>query len=109
MRRVTRLAMTGAALIAASWLMFEMVAPDRAAARTASVGGIDSGWMWHPSDAAPLQGVDESDAEDQRVPVQLWTLVAAGGAAAVGLLLLLLRIAMGWVKRPPPQQEEAQH
>ena len=57
-------------------------------------------------DAARLETPDNQD--DQRVPVQLWTVLAAGGAAGVGLVLFLLRIALGRVK-PPPPQEEAHH
>ena len=46
-----------------------------------------------------------SSEPDQRVPVQLWTVLAAGGAAGVGLVLFLLRVALGRVKPPPPQDE----
>jgi hypothetical protein len=49
-----------------------------------------------------------ADDEDQRVPVQVWTVFAAGVAMGLGLLGFLLRAVMGWVK-PPPPQEEAHH
>ena len=56
------------------------------------------------STAVDLQA-EEATGENDVVDVQVWTLVAAGAAAAVVLLALLLRIAMGWVKPPPPQEE----
>ena len=48
---------------------------------------------------------EEVTGENDVVDVQVWTLVAVGVAAAVLLLALLLRIAMGWVKPPPPQED----
>ncbi|MCH8026469.1 MAG: hypothetical protein IH866_06715 [Chloroflexi bacterium] len=54
--------------------------------------------------ASDLQ-TDEVAGDDDVVDVQVWTLVAVGAAAAVLLLALLLRIAMGWVKPPPPQED----
>jgi hypothetical protein len=52
---------------------------------------------------------DAASGNDDRVPVQVWTVFAAGGAAAVCLVLYLLRLALGLVKPPPPEQEEAHH
>jgi len=62
------------------------------------------------SDAAgPDALVAQTDGgSDQLLPVQLWTVLAAGGAAGVGLVLFLVRVALGRVK-PPPPQEEAHH
>lgn len=97
-----------AAAIAVLWLMSGTWKP----APSAAVGGDDLAPAAQTTDwsamSSPLaQGDDEgANADgDERLPVQLWTLVAAGGAAGVGLLLFLLRIAMGWVKPPPPQEE----
>lgn len=56
------------------------------------------------STAVELQA-EEVTGENDVVDVQVWTLVAVGVAAAVLLLALLLRVAMGWVKPPPPQED----
>ena len=56
------------------------------------------------STAVELQA-EEVTGENDVVGGQVWTLVAVGAAAAVLLLALLLRVAMGWVKPPPPQEE----
>jgi len=50
----------------------------------------------------------DTDSGDERVPVQVWTIFAAGVAMGLGLLAFLFRAVMGWV-RPPPPQEEAHH
>ncbi len=51
---------------------------------------------------------DVTSDSDDRVPVMVWTVLAAAGAMALGLVLYLLRLIMGWVK-PPPEQQEGQH
>ncbi len=93
-----------AVAIAALLLALDAVAPQMTVARergsAIAVGASHLG-------LAPIQGTEAQD-DGQRVPVQLWTVLAAGGAAGVGLVLFLLRIALGRVK-PPPPQEEARH
>jgi hypothetical protein len=50
------------------------------------------------------QGQESGD--DDRVEIMVWTVFASALALSIGLLLFLLRLIMGWVKAPPPPQEE---
>ena len=100
-------AVIAGAVIGAVLLAMDAVVPKPAlaAARGQTIAVAASVGQGGPA-ATPLQTSDSGN--DQRVPVQLWTVVAAGGAAGVGLVLFLLRIALRRVK-PPPPQEEAHH
>lgn len=61
-----------------------------------------------PSFVQEEQPVQDPD-DDDRVPVQVWTVLAAGGAMALGLVLFMVRAVLGLVKPPPPPQESAEH
>ena len=95
-------------VIGAVLLAMDAVAPkmtrarDRGPAIAAGEGQAGPGVL--PIEAQRLQ----PDSDSHRLPVQLWTVVAAGGAAGAGLVLFLVRIALGRVK-PPPPQEDAHH
>jgi hypothetical protein len=103
-------AVIACAVIGAVLLAMDAVVPKTILARdrgqtiavAASVGQAGPNVL--PIEAQRIRPEDDS----QRLPVQLWTVVAAGGAMGVGLVLFLLRIALGRVK-PPPPQEEAHH
>ena len=79
-------------------------APTHAAGRVPAFAPADTtidGPAWH-------QLRQDATADEQRLSVQMWTVLAAGGAAALGLVLFLLRLALGWVKPPPPQEDAHQ-
>ena len=103
------LAIVAIALVGGLWAITSPSAA--AAARQAEPRPVfasdDATAAWSAPTGAIAQGRDAqaSADDDTRVPVQVWTLMAFGGAAGVGLVLHLLRVAMGWVKPPPPQKE----
>ena len=88
------------------WSVAAAVAPRsaRAGDDTSPMMRADDGGMT-AGDAALAQASD--GAEDTRVPVQLWTVMAAGGAMALGLVLFLVRVLLGRAEPPPPQEGES--
>lgn len=97
-------------LVTAILLLAAVVA--MAQAESTSVADGAEAQMATPPSADEGPPVEAQDAQDQDaeqvdpVPIQVWTVLAAGGAAAIGLVLFVLRAALGLVKPPPPQQEE---
>jgi hypothetical protein len=81
--------------------------PGTREALAAADAGLSHGApSYEPGTGETLQAqVDSGNADDSRVEVQLYTILAAVIAAGVGLLLLLARITMGWVKPVPPPEE----
>ena len=100
------------AAIAIGALLWIALAPPAGVTASQAEPGLafasdDATAAWSAPTAAIAQGRDAqaSADDDTRVPVQVWTVLAAGGAAGVGLVVYLLRVVMGWVKPPPPQKE----
>ena len=87
-----RAILIGAALVAALFVL----------ASASTVQAIDDSPDIHAVDVAPQ--IDDA-GDDSRVRVQTWTVFAAITAAGVGLLALAVRVALGWVKPPPPPEE----
>ena len=106
---VRTIVLTGAAIAAFLWMTGAMTAPGRSVARERAPAhaAADSALGWTAQAAPDVQGGGGPGSADDstRVPVQVWTVVAAVGAAAVGLVLFLLRLAAGWVKGPPQQED----
>ena len=104
-RRMLRLMLAGTLALALLLLGFEAVTPDvgHAAARTTTMS------LYRDAAASHQQTGKSPPSDDQRVPVQVWTIMAAGAAAAVGLLLFFVRIALGRVAPPPPQEDAPHH
>jgi hypothetical protein len=92
------LIVAGAFLVAvAAWAAWAS-GPDRAAAAVAPGGSIGV--------PAALPQAQEARDQDDRVPVQVWTMVAAAGAALVGLAAFAIRWKLGRVAPPPEQGEQ---
>lgn len=103
LRTITLSAAIAALLLVVAWSM----AADRSVASDGASIALDDGAGGWTAQAAPdaQEGGSATTENDTRVPVQVWTMVAVISAAGVGLVLFLVRLAMGWVKPPPPPQE----
>lgn len=103
------LLLTAAVLAAVAWIAADASRPALGAAEAETPALVSAGAAVGGS-APLLMQVQEEDSSDgdERVQVQVWTVFAAGAVAGVGLVLYLLRLAVGWVKAPP-SQEEGQH
>jgi hypothetical protein len=99
-----------AAIVALLLVVASGVAADRSVASDgASIALEDGAGGWTAQAAPDAQDGGSAAAEnDTRVPVQVWTVLAAVSAAGVGLVLFLVRLTMGWVK-PPPAPPESEH
>lgn len=95
-----------AAASLAAFLWLAAAAPDAVdASQGADAVSTQAGLHGHDADGFQSGEGDSTADEDDRVPVQVWTVLAAGGAMAVGLVLFMVRLAAGWVKPAPPQDE----
>lgn len=106
---VRTIVLTAAAMAAFLWMTGAMTAPSRSVARERApahpaADGV-AGWAAQAAPGVQAGGGPGGADDSTRVPVQVWTVVAAVGAAAIGLVLFLVRLAVGWVKGPPPQED----
>ena len=103
----TRLGLAGAAFVLA--LLVVGLASTRTPVSHASQAQTMSSYHQAPGEPQTAESPAPATGEDQKVPVQLWTVLAAGAAGAVFLLLFMARVALGRVQPPPPQEEAAHH
>jgi hypothetical protein len=104
---MSRLLAIAAIALAATYALLIVSGPGTHEALAADGAGLSIETSGYQRGAgATLQAQEDSgNADDSRVEVQLYTVLAAVIAAGVGLLLLLARITMGWVKPVPPPEE----
>jgi hypothetical protein len=69
-----------------------------------AIVAVDSSGAPHV-EAQAQEAVDDDD----RVPVQVWTIIASLGACAVGLLGFYIRLRIGRVAPPPEQPDAGDH
>ncbi len=100
LRTITLSAAIAALLLVVAW----SVSADHGVASDGASVPLEGGWTAQTAPDAQ-EGGSATTESDTRVPVQVWTVLAAISAAGVGLVLFLVRLAMGWVKPPPPPQE----
>ncbi len=99
--------LVGVAVVAGFvWVAVALATAREAGVRPAPAFVSASGAGWSEAGDAWVQADGNGAGEnDDRVGVQVWTVMAGGGALSVGLLLFLARVVMGGVKRPPDHDE----